>query len=677
MPLLYLLGCLALAPADNTIVVRPNIASGTFNPRVLGSNQLSYDVDYKRTGKIQTGYTCRGSGLWDPEQRAPVPELVELAQGTGCAISRFPGGCGTHTFDWHKTVGPLDQRPQWQFGLPEFLRWCEAVGSDVVLTVSYFIGDAADAADLVEYLNAPLGTNPNGGREWAKLRAEDGHPEPYGLTWFEFGNEVYHGNHNDIAKVAPEDYARRFNESSQAMKAVDPTIKLGAILGNSPWGSPHEVAWTPIVLPLVKDRADFLIDHHYPPFSSPGRLASPDEQVAVSFAGVELMAEKLQAVKAYCREVVGHELPLAITEFNAGYARLEDPPLRHCLGAALVCADLLRLYSQPGNQIEMANYWQFANSYWGQVKGEAMFDGGGQHIRRPNYYPHELYAKHFGPRLVACEATGARVPNPKLGLVEARRGEGRTEAWGDQNLLADCTWRIQPVDGVVVAVEDGVVSLDFQTRQDVNYFHTSTTAEVKPNQWYEARAEIRTAALECDSGLRLAIGDRRGWTVTHSQASSPDLRGDHDWTTLKVQYQTLPETTSVDLILRRLGQAAKPMGDISGRAWVRHLTLREYTPPELPGLPALAPNASLSEDGRTLYLIVLNRNLAEPGVATLDLGGFLPRTGTAWVLSGASAAANNEQEPDSVQLVESPVAVTTPLSFTFPAASLTALEFTR
>jgi len=129
--------------------------------------------------------------------------------------------------------------------------------------------------------------------------------------------------------------------------------------------------------------------------------------------------------------------------------------------------------------------------------------------------------------------------------------------------------------------------------------------------------------------------------------------------------------------VRRLGQAAKPMGDISGQAWVRGLTLREYTPPELPGLPALAPNASLSADGRTLYLLVLNRDLKEAQTATLDLGGFVPTTGRAWVLSGPSVAAHNEQQADTVGLTERTVTVGQALSFTFPAASLTALEFTR
>ena len=46
---------------------------------------------------------------------------------------------------------------------------------------------------MIEYLNAPADgdvTNPNGGVDWAEVRAANGHPKPYGVTRFEIGNEI-------------------------------------------------------------------------------------------------------------------------------------------------------------------------------------------------------------------------------------------------------------------------------------------------------------------------------------------------------------------------------------------------------------------------------------------------------------------------------------------------------
>jgi alpha-N-arabinofuranosidase len=40
-------------------------------------------------------------------------------------------------------------------------------------------------------MNAPVGTNPNGGVAWAERRAANGHPQPYDVNNWEIGNEMY------------------------------------------------------------------------------------------------------------------------------------------------------------------------------------------------------------------------------------------------------------------------------------------------------------------------------------------------------------------------------------------------------------------------------------------------------------------------------------------------------
>ena len=59
------------------------------------------------------------------------------------------------------------------YGIDEFLKTCEEVGAEPVITVSYFTGDEQDAADLVEYLK---------GR----------------VKYLEIGNEVWHGDHRNM-----------------------------------------------------------------------------------------------------------------------------------------------------------------------------------------------------------------------------------------------------------------------------------------------------------------------------------------------------------------------------------------------------------------------------------------------------------------------------------------------
>lgn len=61
--------------------------------------------------------------------------------------------------------------------------------SEIVYVYGFGRGSAQDAADLVEYLNAPAGSNPGGGVAWADIRKENGHAEPYNVRYFEIGNE--------------------------------------------------------------------------------------------------------------------------------------------------------------------------------------------------------------------------------------------------------------------------------------------------------------------------------------------------------------------------------------------------------------------------------------------------------------------------------------------------------
>ncbi|MBU0608599.1 MAG: hypothetical protein KKI08_11990, partial [Armatimonadetes bacterium] len=106
------------ADHDAAITVNPTRVVGKVNPLIFGNNQLAYPN--------RPEYSKYGSGLWDPDQRKPVPEYVALSRQAGISIQRWPGGCIAHTYNWKKTVGPLADRPDMLWGLPEFMTFCEA-----------------------------------------------------------------------------------------------------------------------------------------------------------------------------------------------------------------------------------------------------------------------------------------------------------------------------------------------------------------------------------------------------------------------------------------------------------------------------------------------------------------------------------------------------------------------
>lgn len=128
------------------------------------------------------------------------------------------------------------------------------------------------------------------------LRAS--HPEPYGIVYWEIGNEVfgngYYGDNYEEDLHVPYDETEPFNRSArvanealspttygqgvaryaEAMKAVDPDIKIGAVLNSQPldsWGPD----WNYRVLEGCGTVIDFGIVHYYPGRDPRGMLGGP------------------------------------------------------------------------------------------------------------------------------------------------------------------------------------------------------------------------------------------------------------------------------------------------------------------------------------------------------------------------------------------------------------------
>jgi alpha-L-arabinofuranosidase len=180
------------APADAEIVVDASSDRGSIHPGVFGVNHR---------------YPYNGFDMWDPAGDRPHPLFVDRFEHAGITEVRFPGGRTANNYHWRRSIGPPEDRglhvdaafgriPAYrepltnEFGVDEFGRFLEAVGSNGTMVVNFTTGSADEAADWLEYMNTPLGQNPRGGTAWAEVRATNGHPEPYGVTHWEIGNEL-------------------------------------------------------------------------------------------------------------------------------------------------------------------------------------------------------------------------------------------------------------------------------------------------------------------------------------------------------------------------------------------------------------------------------------------------------------------------------------------------------
>ena len=128
------------------------------------------------------------------------------------AFIRWPGGNVAQDYHWAWGVGPRDGRPVWvnlswknepepgDIGTDEFIAFCRRVGAEPSITVNVEGrgATAEEAAAWVEYCNGPATSR------YGAMRAANGHPEPYGVKYWELGNEIWGDwvrGHSDAADL--------------------------------------------------------------------------------------------------------------------------------------------------------------------------------------------------------------------------------------------------------------------------------------------------------------------------------------------------------------------------------------------------------------------------------------------------------------------------------------------
>ncbi|GIV18817.1 MAG: hypothetical protein KatS3mg023_0568 [Armatimonadota bacterium] len=622
-----------MPPLQARVTLFVDRAVGKVNRWVFGNNMLGY----QKGGwpYAEPIYHDRGAGIWDPERRRPVPEMVALAKNVGLSVARYPGGCGVHLFDWKKTVGPLEARPEQLFGLPEFLQCCEAMGAVPLITLADYHGTAQDAADMVEYLNAPADAR----HPWAQLRAKDGRRQSWNVRWFEYGNETEHGDHVS-RRMSPTEYAQNYLQYRRAMKAVDPRIQLGAVVAT---GFPRLDDWARPVLDILGKEVDFVIHHSYiPQYSREDGVPPAEELFALAFACPDQIQSYYDDLRRLLQETTGRDnVPIAVTEFNGHFVQEKPVPYRHTLGNALLNAEMLRVFLNPKNHILMANFWQFCNEYWGMVKGYTHL--GERLVKRPQYYPFELYHHHFGDELIEVQVESPRFEVDSGYGVAPARGKGQRGGAVGVPVKPAEGWRIQPLAGVEQRLDNGVLAVEFCKGEDINYYHARVVLPAKPNTLYRLSGWVKTENLRSSRGACFQIGDARGWLATRSAAITPEITGTSGWTRVEVEYRTLPDTREVEVLARRLEGG----GTVSGKAWYRDVQIQEVVPRAFPAVPYLSAIASRRGRQRA-YAIMVNKHLSLPLQVEVEVRGISPRDAALWVLSGERVDSTNEQNPNAV-----------------------------
>jgi len=335
------------------------------------------------------------------------------------AFIRWPGGNVAQDYRWLWGIGPRDERVTWtnlswknesepsDFGTDEFVMFARALGAELSITVNVEGRGATvtEAAAWVEYCNGPATS------KYGAMRAANGHTTPFGVKFWEVGNEIW-GNwvrgHSDA-----ETYALNYNRYAQAMRAVDPTIKLIAVGDN-------DMNWNRTVLREAGRNIDYLAIHHYY-----GRREMQGDPL-------NLMARPLFFERFYgqVQQLLGElglneRVKLAINEWG-----LDLPSERqYSMESALYGARLMNVFERSGEIVEMSAVSDLVNGWPGGI-----IQAGRQSVFvSPIYLVNQLYGEHRGDLLLSTRVnsptfnTSREGTNiPYLDVSASRTADGKT-----------------------------------------------------------------------------------------------------------------------------------------------------------------------------------------------------------------------------------------------------------
>jgi hypothetical protein len=266
------------------------------------------DIDV-RAGLAGVGDVAVGvnHAIWDSQLGTPA--VADLLGDAGVTMVRYPGGSYADIYHWRDHTAPGGYVAP-DTGFDTFMAGARRTGAQPMIIANYGTGTAAEAADWVRYANVTKG---------------------YGAKYWTIGNENYGNGHygsaweaDDHADKSPKEYASHVVAYSQAMKAVDPTIKVGAVLtmpGNWPdgiVGAGDQGTWNQEVLTRAGSAIDFVDVHWYPGGSAPADALNRTAHIQDA---VHLLKEQIKQHAGADADRIG----ISMTETNVEVGRNTQP----------------------------------------------------------------------------------------------------------------------------------------------------------------------------------------------------------------------------------------------------------------------------------------------------------------------------------------------------------------
>lgn len=354
-----------------------------FNPKTSADN-ATLKIEMLGKGKVYIDQVSLMPSSFE-KTGGYRPDLLEAVAQLRPPVIRWPGGCFASPYRWKDGIGPQHERkvtprPMWDdldinsYGTDEFIRMCRRIGAEPLIVVN--IGTQTwngnvnqaeflqDVLDWIEYCNGPASS------KWGRVRAENGHQEPYNVEYWEIDNETWH--------MGADGYVEAVRKFAAAMKLKDPSIKLAACGSGG-----FNLDWNKKIIDGCAELIDYLSIHHY---ENPNLYAKgPYNFESFINKTAELIKNSSNPnLKIYCSEWNAQS-----TDWRTG----------------LYAAGLLNAFERCAPAFEMGGPALFLRhtSATGWDNAFINFD----HYRwfpAPNYVVMKLWRDHYAPNRLAVKA---------------------------------------------------------------------------------------------------------------------------------------------------------------------------------------------------------------------------------------------------------------------------------
>ena len=462
-------------------------------------------------------------GIWVGEN-SKIPNvggirkaLVDALKRIRPGVIRWPGGCFADSYNWRDGIGPRSQRPtrtnfwvdagEWpknapdgpwkydpnQFGVDDFLRFCQLTDSQPYLAANLRSLTARDFYEFVEYVNSPAGAT-----TLAAMRASSGQTEPYKVRFWGVGNESWGCGGN----FTPEEYAAEYRRFAEWVPRYGLNLSF---IASGPNGG--DLSWSRRFFGRMAERGGFGRIwgwglHHYSWNVSSGKttdwrlgkgdaLGFPDEE------WYELLAEgeKVEALINDHWAIMGefdrqHRVKLVVDEWGSWFKPGTELHPSHLLGQqatmrdAVLAGMTLDTFHRHADKVAMANIAQLINCL------QALFFAHEDKFAvTPTYHVFDLFAAHQGAQSVRTVVTAPRAGYSRNGAPASIRGlSGSASVQQKQLVLTVTNPHLTAARETEIALRGGaireveVATLSAADPRAHNTFEAPRAVEPKPGQ---------------------------------------------------------------------------------------------------------------------------------------------------------------------------------------------------